>query len=510
MNKDSIWLSETNITQASTVIIFGTVDARVLADSHSVYGEGVLLVSNEEIDISSRTNFFVVKPELERESFLTTLTDFFLLNSIHPPELKVSLSIKDRHNPIYEELIHLTLNEIDTLLRARKTRLETGFLRQLQIFENLDGYLCNRIPEDWKGLSNNNLAVVIGSGPSLDLTLPLIKNGLPSAVIIASDSSLNALAKEKILPHFVVSIDPEKSFESCGDPAFIPGIAVLSSQSHSSWAKNWEKKCYISGRVISEDWLSEKGVGKSSLKAVNNAGLTALAFADFISPSAILLVGMDLSGGGNGQVRYAESTGRSHIEINANTFHQIPGNYYKTVPTPFFSDWHETSQSTATFSKRRSILNLNDRGAYLEGASLIHPRDFEEVKKILEESLTPFTGRESDILLMRRKIKGLGLNQVLTLMTTQCDQIRKVMEKHSADSNFNEFFKEIFSSADIAYMLGDFAFSIMPRLSLNNHDESFETEYEQLKILLWRLEDGILKSNPSKEFIKRFLTENFF
>ena len=91
-------------------------------------------------------------------------------------------------------------------------------------------------------------------------------------------------------------------------------------------------------------------------------------------------------------------------------------------------------------------------------------------------------------------------------MTTQCDQIRKVMEKHSADSNFNEFFKEIFSSADIAYMLGDFAFSIMPRLSLNNHDESFETEYEQLKILLWRLEDGILKSNPSKAVSYTHLT----
>ena len=138
--------------------------------------------------------------------------------------------------------------------------------------------------------------------------------------------------------------------------------------------------------MISEDWLGEKGVGKSSLQAINNAGLTALAFADFISPSAILLVGMDLAGGGDGRVRYAESTGRSHIEINASTFHQIPGNYNKTVPTPFFSDWHETSQATATFSQRRSILNLNDRGAYLDGANLIHPRDFEEVKKRIEAS----------------------------------------------------------------------------------------------------------------------------
>ena len=122
---------------------------------------------------------------------------------------------------------------------------------------------------------------------------------MPSPVIIAADSSLKALAKENISPHFIVSIDPEKSFEACGNQECKPGISILSSQSHSSWSENWEKKCYISGRVISEDWLGEKGVGKSSLQAINNAGLTALAFADFISPSAILLVGMDLAGGGD-------------------------------------------------------------------------------------------------------------------------------------------------------------------------------------------------------------------
>jgi hypothetical protein len=46
-------------------------------------------------------------------------------------------------------------------------------------------------------------------------------------------------------------------------------------------------------------------------------------------------------------------------------------------------------------------------------------------------------------------------------------------------------------------------------LSANDHEESFEIEREQLKILLWKLEDGILKSNPSEEFILRFLTEEF-
>ena len=509
MKEDSIWLSETNVSQASTAIIYGAISDKLLADCLHSYDAGVLLFSNKAVAEKSSSNLFTANPNLCRESFLSTLSDFFLLNQIQPPEIKVSHSVKEEDATLYEDLVQITLNEIDTLLRARRTRKETGFLRQLQIFENLNGYLCNRIPEEWKNLCKNNLAVVVGSGPSLDISLPLIKHGLPSPVIIAADSSLNALAKENISPHFIVSIDPEKSFEACGNEEFKPGIAILSSQSHTSWSKKWEKKCYISGRVISEDWLGEKGVGKSSLQAINNAGLTALAFADFISPSAILLVGMDLAGGGDGRIRYAESTGRSHIEIDASTFHQIPGNYEETVPTPFFSDWQETSQSTASFSKKKSIINLNDRGAFLKGTSLVHPKNFDEVKKLLNENLSSFAEEDLDLLQKRRGISGLGLNQVLTLLATKCDQIWQLLDKHSTDSKAFEFFKEIFSDKDNASMLGDFAFSVMPRLSASDHEESFEIEREQLKILLWKLEDGILKSNPSEEFILRFLTEKF-
>ena len=101
----------------------------------------------------------------------------------------------------------------------------------------------------------------------------------------------------------------------------------------------------------------KKGIGKSSLLAVNNAGLTALSLADFVSPGAILLVGMDLAGGGDGSIRYAKNTGRSNIEIDTNIFHEIPGNYSETVTTPFFSDWQETSDASAlTVRKGLSLI----------------------------------------------------------------------------------------------------------------------------------------------------------
>ncbi len=509
MNTNATWFSETNVPDASTAILVGEVESQILEKSKLEYQRGILVVSIEETHLQSDSQLLFLDPNSNKERILSSLSEFFILDSIHPPEVKVSFSIQRDTTKVYENFVHLALNEIDTLLRARRTRKETGFIRQLQIFSNLDGYLLNRMPEEWKNLCQNHLAIVVGAGPSLDVTLPMIKEGLPPSVIIAADSSLKALAKENICPDFVVSIDPEKSFESCSEPNFSPGTVILSSQSHSSWSQKWDKKCFISGRVICEDWLSEKGIGKTSLMAINNSGLTALAFADFLSPAAILLVGMDLAGGGDGRIRYAKNTGRSNIEIDATIFHEIPGNYAKKVPTPFYSDWKETSDASARYSKKRSIINLNDRGALLEGSSLVHPDDFRDVKQLLCDNLSSFEKRNEEIFLQRRAITGMGLMQILALMTSICDQIWQEIETESTNSNFGSILKEIFASKDNASLLGDFAFSVMPTLATNELTKTFEMEKDQLKVLLWKLEDGILKCDPPEDFVLRFLTEKF-
>ena len=192
----------------------------------------------------------------------------------------------------------MVISEIDSTFRSRKTRNEVGYQRQFQVFENLCGYLKGRVPDEWR---DNSLAVVVGAGTSLDQTLPLLKEGFPKPVVIAADSSLRALRSIGIDPDFVVSIDAEKTHDSCSEANYAPGIAILSSQSHGSWREKWSNKCrFLSGRVLTEDWLAEKGIAKTKLQAVNNAGLTALLFADFLGPAGIILTGMDLAQGGKG------------------------------------------------------------------------------------------------------------------------------------------------------------------------------------------------------------------
>lgn len=510
----SSWLSETDVENATTAILIGQVAEESILQEIEQFPSGVLLIS-----LKTKPHGSVLKPlqYLDAKASSSTIkekvTEFLALDYDNPPVVKVSKEVEDSENFDYSTILTSIIREIDTTLRARRSRNETGFIRQSQVFQNFPNYLNDRVPNEWQSLGNRSLAVVVGAGPSLDETLPLLEASFPKPIIIATDSSLKALCDQGITPHFVVNLDPEKSFQSCSYPNYSPGYAILSSQSHSSWSAKWQKKkALLSGRVVSEDWLAEKGISKTSILSINNAGLTALSFANFLRPAAIMLVGMDLSGGGSGEKRYAKNTGRSQIEVHALNYHQIPGNYEKVVPTPFFSDWQETSEACSRISQERLVINLNDRGAELEGTTLIHPDGFDDLREALQENLKPFSEKNLEDL-KRKGISEAGLTQILTMLATKCDQI---WEKLSSDEepgfeNLPETLTEIFADRDTASLLGDFAFSIMPKIV--QPDKLAKTELEeialQLKQLVWKLEDAIIQTSPSEEFIRRFILEKF-
>ncbi len=508
----SPWLSESEVGNATTAILLGPVEEEYILAETERFSSGVLLISPNYKPLNHKLIHYLEAGE-SRQMIRDKLTEFLSLDYHNPPVVKVSKATADCENFDYAALLTTIIQEIDTTLRARRSRNETGFLRQIQVFHNFSDYLRERVPDDWKSLGEHSLAIVVGAGPSLDATLPLLNASFPKPIIIATDSSLKALVNQGITPHFVVNIDPEKSFQSCSFPDYSPGYAILSSQSHGSWSDQWKrKKAFLSGRVVSEDWLAEKGISKTSVLSINNVGLTALNFANFLCPAAIMLVGMDLAGSGSGEHRYAKNTGRTHITLHAETYHQIPGNFEKSVPTPFFSDWRETSEACAKISQERLVINLNDRGAQLDGTTLIHPNGFEELRGALEENLKPFDEMNlSD--LKRKEISIAGLTQILTLLATKCDQIWSKIppDESSASENLLKMLTDVFADRDTASLLGDFAFSTMPQIVQGSKlsREELEDIVLRLKRLTWKLEDAILKTDSTEEFARRFILERF-
>jgi len=508
------WLSETSVTDATTAILLGPIAREAIDRECNDYPKGVLWITSPETnedDGGGSPNLRVVHCSFPIETIREAVQEILRSEYNHQPEVKVSKESENDSSNLYSKILSLIIAEIDSSLRSRKTREEVGYQRQHQVFKNLSGYLGRRIPNEWNEMANGSLAVVVGAGPSLDQTLSLLKEGFPKPVVVAADSSLRALRSAGVDPDFVVSIDPEKTFDSCSENDYTPGLAILSSQSHVSWKEKWgDKSRFLSGRVLTEDWLAEKGIAKTKLQAVNNAGLSSLLFAEFLGPTAILMVGMDLAGGGSGEERYAECTGRGHIQIQTAQYHKVPGNFESVVPTPFLSDWKETSDLIKEISPQRMIINLNDRGARLEGAAVIHPRDIGDLRKTISENLEPYGPASSEILEKRRGLQGNGMNQLLTLLAARCDQIWKDFPEENLNSMIH-YFKNLLADRDIANLLGDFAFTVLPKIAPEpTIDEAdLKKALNQLKDLGWRLEDAIMECNQNEDFLRRFLTEKF-
>jgi len=514
---NSAWLSETCSEGAISVIILGPLEKSVISSESKAFPKGVLWIAppSENCAFPYPANVRCIDRSSKSKKLSDTIERFLRLDYDKPPTVKVSSLIAEDDENAYTPILNLVISSIDSTQRARRTRSDTGVLRQEQVFRNLAGYLCSRIPEKWRDSAEGNLAVVVGAGPSLDISLSLIKEGFPKPLVVASDSALSALKDMGIDPDFVVSIDPEKSHDSCTAIDHCPGIAILSTQSHSSWSQRWgESICYLSGRVMTEDWLAAKGIPKTSLLAVNNAGLAAMLFAEFLGPAAIMLLGMDLAGGHDGS-RYAENTGRSHVKINANLCHEIPGNHTETVSTPFLSDWSETSESCARIARGRNVINLNDRGALLEGSIVIHPDQVNELRKTLHESLAPYKP-DSSVFSERRGISGQGLEQLLTKLATRCDEAWKGLRPILAKQNTTKheklrYLQELLGNQDIATLIGDYSFAVMPEISQGKQptSEELDLRIKEIRRILWLLEDAIVAAEPSEEFLTRLFTENF-
>lgn len=514
---DSAWLSETRPEGSSTAILVGPLSLEVIRSQAEAFPRGILWLHPSSCPPPDGLPPTVAPLSIESsaDTLTETLDKFLRLDYDHAPAVKAGSRLSEAAPSAYGSVLDQIVAAIDSTLRARRTRKDTGVLRQELVFRNLSGYLRSRVPEDWRGSAAGNLAVVVGAGPSLDVTLPLLKDGFPEPVIVAADSALSALRDADMPPHFTLSLDPEKTHASCAPPGYRPGHLILSSQAHPEWAKLWgEETRYLSGRVLAEDWLAAKGIPKTNLLAVNNAGLAALLFADFLEPLAILLVGMDLAAGGSGYDRYAENTGRSDLQVLASHLHQVPGNFSETVPTPFLSDWSETSETCAGIAAKRPVVNLNDRGARLQGADLVHPKDADELRSALAQPVHPY--RPDPALLGRRRgLSGPALDQALGQLASRCDQswsaLRPLLLPHASPRDKLNGLRSLLADSDLASLFGDYAFAVMPEIAPGKEPspDKIDLRLRELRQLLWRLEDAIAQADPSDTFLRRFLTQTF-
>lgn len=364
---------------------------------------------------SEKLETFLLNSKEDLERATQEVGHWITLNPIALPSLKISDEVLS-NSALYEPLLDSILILFDERQRVRNAQRTQGYWVQKRLFKNLPWMLQAMLPQTLKGQARGHAAVVVGAGPSLDVTLPLIARWKFRPLIIASDTALSALQAFNIEADFVVNIDPLKTCEKCKIDRK-SGWGIFTSDCHSSFLELWGKDafCLAKGELF-ERWLGRKNWPCVLFENCSHAGLTGILLADFLGVEGIVLVGMDLA---FERQRYAKLVKRK-VVVRNNTFVQIPGNYVAKVATTLPGDWKTACTACSQIAGHASIINFNDRGARIDGAHLMHPDKNSELETLLSGHLDPFSPNESTF----KKIRS-GQTPLAMLRNTLLDVYEK-------------------------------------------------------------------------------------
>jgi uncharacterized Rossmann fold enzyme len=228
------------------------------------------------------------------------LNTLLLVNPLSLPDLFCRKSILNWNTPEYNFITERIQMLCEATLRTRMTRNDEGFIAQKNILKNLRHYIANRANDDWAGRLAEMPIAVIGSGPSLDVSVEKLAKEREKLIVFAADSALPSLHAHGIAPDATFSLDAEKPASKCIPQGLDPGLVFLSSKSPHDWQKDCIDSVFLSGNNVTEDWLAQNNVSKTQIRCMGNCGITAVNMAAALGGSPILLFGMDCATDGTG------------------------------------------------------------------------------------------------------------------------------------------------------------------------------------------------------------------
>ena len=128
-----VWLSESNFNGSSSVIILGDVPLEILDLLSKEYPLGILWICSEKNNLELPPNTTLIKSSSDSERLIKIFSDFILLNYNCVPSVKASKAILNDSSHDYAKILELISSQINSALRARKTRAENGYIRQNQV-----------------------------------------------------------------------------------------------------------------------------------------------------------------------------------------------------------------------------------------------------------------------------------------------------------------------------------------------------------------------------------------
>ena len=253
-------------------------------------------------------------------------------------------------------------------------------------------YLLKRKMIFKKGkVENEDIPVlIIGSGPSLEQTIDIIKNCQDKAIIVSCGSSLSKLAKEGIFPDVWINLErvPEvkdilvKAKEYGLDLSKL--LVITSDITHKSVIDMLNKEniyYFPRGGAAVHSMLNTKKFLVGFLPTVTNTGLSVLFHMGF---KKFYLLGVDLGTKTPGILHTSHTIYKKEDDAKHKYIGPFPGNFGGNVYTTDIFLWSKSSMEDfiryITTKENAKVFNVSD-GIKIEGALPLKPEDF---KKILE------------------------------------------------------------------------------------------------------------------------------
>lgn len=229
-------------------------------------------------------------------------------------------------------------------------------------------------------------AFCIGAGPSLDRDIEHLKGARDKGLIIAADAALPPLLAAGIEPDIVCSIDViDKKAQIFRDHKAPNSTLVATMRTHSDMVEAWQGPFVMTSTgTYLENWYADRMDGIPRIDTPSNVMHMAFNLAAALPCSPVILVGVDLCDGPDGEV------------------------YAKGVT-------HHTAKEQAAQAAFRSDentieTNCGGRGRAHFGTSLLFVNAFERMAKHVKNQL--FTTAKHGA-----KINGFNYQPLQTLLT---------------------------------------------------------------------------------------------
>ncbi|HEX3047063.1 MAG TPA: 6-hydroxymethylpterin diphosphokinase MptE-like protein [Bacillota bacterium] len=268
--------------------------------------------------------------------------------------------------------------------------------------------------------------IIVSAGPSLEKNLHLLKELRERAVIICAGTTLHAMAKQEVFPHFLALIDggvSNKNIFGLIDHDFMKQIHLI-----YNGRVNWEFLNDYPGLKIYAKLDAETFSDYLSLRMQNydfgmiksgfSVSHTALDLANKLGCDPIILIGQDLAY--TGDKRYADSTNQNVISRD-----QLPRGFFvtkdiygqNTVTNREFDNFRMLFETQIAENYRnKNIINATEGGLNIKGM----------VNRKLQEVITEYCRVDWGVSQKVESIYNIGRKAVQKCLPDQMFLTREI------------------------------------------------------------------------------------